>query len=253
MDTAMAQTTALIKTLKKQLKAQGITYMDVATALELSEASVKRLFSEQTFTLQRLEVISQLAGLELTELFSLLAKEQQRLTQLSREQEQQIASDTELLLVAISVINGFSFQDIVSVYALTEHQCIQKLAQLDRLNIIDLLPHNRVRLKVDPNFTWLPNGPIQQFFQAKVEQDFFQSRFDKQHEKLIVLNGVMTPQANSLLQKKMERLAEEFNHMIHDESDLSVHQKHGNTMVIAIRQWQYSLFKSYQRSPDDTP
>ncbi|MCV6609407.1 MAG: helix-turn-helix transcriptional regulator [Amphritea sp.] len=243
----MAQTTALIQTLKKQLKAQGKTYIDVAEALDLSEASVKRLFSEQNFTLQRLEKVSQLAGLELTELFRLLAKEQQRLTQLTREQEQEIASDLELLLVAVSVINGFSYNDILSLYELTEHQCIQKLAQLDRLSIIDLLPNNRIKLRVDPNFTWLPNGPIQQFFQQKVEQDFFRSRFDKQHEKLIVLNGVMTPETNIAMQKKMERLAEEFNHLIQDDVSQPMQSKHGNTMVIAIRQWQYSLFKSYRK------
>jgi transcriptional regulator with XRE-family HTH domain len=243
----MAQTTALIQTLKKQLKAQGKTYVDVAEALDLSEASVKRLFSEQNFTLQRLEKVSQLAGLELTELFRLLAKEQQRLTQLTREQEQEIASDLELLLVAVSVINGFSYNDILSLYELTEHQCIQKLAQLDRLSIIDLLPNNRIKLRVDPNFTWLPNGPIQQFFQQKVEQDFFRSRFDKQHEKLIVLNGVMTPETNIAMQKKMERLAEEFNHLIQDDASQPMQSKHGNTMVIAIRQWQYSLFKSYRK------
>lgn len=244
----MAQTAALVQTLKKQLKAQGKTYTDVAAALDLSEASVKRLFSEQNFTLQRLETISELAGLELSGLFQLMAKEQQRLTRLTREQEQEIASDLELLLVAVSVINGFSYTDIVTHYELDEHQCIRKLAQLDRLKIIELQPNNRVKLLVDPNFSWLPNGPIQQFFQQKVEQDFFRSRFDKQHEKLIVLNGVLTPQANLAMQKKMERIAEEFNSQIRDDAPLPMEQKHGNTMVLAIRQWQYSLFKNYRKN-----
>ncbi|MBN0987874.1 helix-turn-helix domain-containing protein [Amphritea pacifica] len=244
----MAQTAALVQTLKKQLKAQGKTYLDVAQALDLSEASVKRLFSEQNFTLQRLETIAELAGLELTGLFRLMAQEQQRLTQLTREQEQEIASDLELLLVTVSVINGFSFSDIISHYDITEHECIQKLAKLDRLRIIELQPNNRIKLLIDPNFTWLANGPIQQFFQQKVEQDFFQSRFDKKHEKLIVLNGVLTPEANLAMQKKMERVAEEFNSLLRDDSPLPIDQKHGNTMVLAIRQWQYSLFKNYRKS-----
>lgn len=243
----MAQSAALVHTLKKQLKAQGKTYADVAEVLELSEASVKRLFSEQNFTLQRLETISQLAGLELSDLVQRMAKDQQRLTQLTRDQENEIASDLELLIVAISVINGFSYLDIVSQYQITEHQCIQKLAKLDRLKIIELQPNNRIKLLIAPNFNWLPNGPIQQFFQQKVEQDFFQSRFDKQNEKLIVLNGVMTPDTNLALQKKMERLAEEFNNMMQDDAPLAMDRKYGNTMVLAIRQWQYSLFKSYRK------
>lgn len=243
----MAQSSALVHTLKKQLKAQGKTYADVAQVLDLSEASVKRLFSEQNFTLQRLETISQLAGLELSDLVQRMAKDQQRLTQLTRDQEQEIASDLELLIVVISVINGFSYQDIINQYQISEHQCIQKLAKLDRLKIIELQPNNRIKLLIAPNFNWLPNGPIQQFFQQKVEQDFFQSRFDKQNEKLIVLNGVMTPDTNLALQKKMERMAEEFNNLIQDDAPLAMNRKYGNTMVLAIRQWQYSLFKSYRK------
>ncbi len=243
----MAQSSALLHTLKKQLKAQGKTYLDVAHALQLSEASVKRLFSEQNFTLQRLEIVSQLAGLELSDLMQKMTKDQQRLTQLNRDQEKEIASDLLLLIVAISVINGFSFADILGQYEITDTECIQKLAKLDRLKIIELQPNNRIKLLIDPNFSWLPNGPIQQFFQEKVEQDFFRSRFDKQNEKLIVLNGVMTPATNIALQKKMERLAAEFNNLIQDDAPLAMDQKYGNTMVLAIRQWQYSLFKSYKK------
>ncbi|MEH6579278.1 MAG: XRE family transcriptional regulator [Amphritea sp.] len=244
----MAQSSALIQTLKKQLKAQGKTYLDVAESLQLSEASVKRLFSEQNFTLQRLETVSQLAGLELSDLMQKMTKDQQRLTQLNRDQETEIASDLVLLIVAISVINGFSFEDITTQYEIAETECIQKLAKLDRLRIIELQPNNRIKLLIDPNFSWLPNGPIQQFFHQKVEQDFFRSRFDKQNEKLIVLNGVMTPATNNALQKKMERLATEFNGLIQDDASLPMDKKYGNTMVLAIRQWQYSLFKSYKKN-----
>jgi DNA-binding Xre family transcriptional regulator len=51
----MSQTNNLLLALKKQLRAQGKTYADVAQLLDLSEASVKRLFASQSFTLQRLE------------------------------------------------------------------------------------------------------------------------------------------------------------------------------------------------------
>ena len=57
----MAQVSSLIETLKKQLKAHGKTYADVAAALDLSEASVKRLFAEESFTLQRLSLVCNLS------------------------------------------------------------------------------------------------------------------------------------------------------------------------------------------------
>lgn len=239
----MAQVAPLIDTLKRELKAQGKTYIDVAEQLELSEASVKRLFAERNFTLQRLEAICDLLNLELSELFQMMSKEQRQLTQLTREQEKEIANDLILLLITVSVISGMTYSDIQNAYNIPETDCIQKLAKLDRLKIIELLPGNRVKLLIAPNFHWLPNGPIQQFFQEKVEQDFFSSRFDKANEKLIVTNAILTNSSNARLQKKMERLAAEFNELMQEDHSAPNDKKHGTTMVLAIRQWQYSLFK----------
>jgi transcriptional regulator with XRE-family HTH domain len=135
----MSQTNNLLLALKKQLRAQGKTYADVAQLLDLSEASVKRLFASQSFTLQRLEQLCDWLQIEFSELMQ-QAQQQPQLTQLTLQQEQDIAADQLLLLVAVSVINGFSFQDLQSHYALTEPECVRKLAALDRLKIIDLLP-----------------------------------------------------------------------------------------------------------------
>ncbi|WP_067864891.1 helix-turn-helix domain-containing protein [Neptuniibacter marinus] len=243
----MAQAGPLIDTLKRELKAQGKTYADVAKVLELSEASVKRLFADKNFTLERLEHICDMLNIELSELVQRMSKAQHQLIQLTRDQEKEIANDLTLLLITVSVISGMSYDDIIYTYNIPETTCIQKLAQLDRLKIIDLLPNNRVKLLVAPNFHWLPNGPIQQFFQEKVEQDFFSSRFDKANEKLIVTNAILTDSSNARLQKKMERLAAEFNELMQEDHAAPSQQKNGTTMVLAIRQWQYSLFKKMSK------
>ena len=57
----MAQATALIDALKRVLREQGITYADVAQRLELSLPSVKRLFADRQFTVQRLDQVCELA------------------------------------------------------------------------------------------------------------------------------------------------------------------------------------------------
>ncbi|MDI3325041.1 helix-turn-helix transcriptional regulator [Pontibacterium granulatum] len=243
----MLQTSALVDTLKQQLKASGKTYADIATDLDLSEASVKRLFSERNFTLQRLEIICDAIGISFFQLVEKMSHQQQSLTQLTLEQEREVANDVILLLIAVSVINGFCFEDLVSQYKINETECIQKLAQLDRLKLIELLPGNRIRLLVSPNFNWLANGPIQKFFQEKVEQDFFSSRFDKQNEKLLVLNAVLSPNANAELQRKMQTLAHDFNTIMKRDAQLPLSERKGTTMVLALRQWQYSLFKNLRK------
>ena len=239
----MSQTTPLVTTLKRELKAHGITYADVALHLELSEASVKRLFSEKNFTLQRLESICSLINIELSDLVLKMQQDQPRLSQLSHEQEKEITEDLLLLLVAVSVINGMSYEDILQLYDIAPTDCLRKLVKLDKLQLIELLPGNRIKLRVAPNFSWRPNGPIQRFFHQKVEQDFFNSRFEKSTEKLVVCNALLSDTANARIQKKMDKLSKEFNELMQDDLNTPMNKKHGTTMVLAIRQWQYGLFK----------
>ncbi len=241
----MAQIQTLVKTLKKQLKAHGKTYVDVADALELSEASVKRLFAEQNFTLQRLDAISQLIGLQISDLVNLMLQEQPQLVQLTTEQEHEIISDPLLLMITVNVMSGLDFKDLTKKYNINEASCIQKLAQLDRLKIIELLPKNHIKLLISPNFSWIPNGPIQNFYQQQLEREFFQSHFDRKNEKLIVLNGLLTDASNSELQKKMQIVANKFNELIKEDIPVPIDNKYGTTAVIALRRWQFSLFDDY--------
>ena len=244
----MAQIPTLIDVVKKQLKAQGLTYVDVADKLQLSEASVKRLFAEQNFTLQRIESIADLLGFELSELMQLVTKQQQQLTELTIEQEQEIANDISLLLVTVCVMNSYTFQDILDDYQISETECIRKLAKLDKLKLIELLPNNRIKLLIAPNFKWQKRGPIQRFFQHKIQQDFFTSNFDKETEKLSVLNGMLSINSVKTLQRRMQRLADDFNNLIREDTELPLQEKLGITMVMAERQWEFSIFDKYSKA-----
>src|SRR5262249_21542127 len=124
----MAQTAALVEVLKRELKVRGVTYAQVARRLNLSEASVKRMFSKRDFTLKRLDQICQLTQVEFSDLARILQQEEHLLAQLTWEQEQEIVSDRKLFLVAVCALNHVAFEEIVSAYELSEAQCIQLLA-----------------------------------------------------------------------------------------------------------------------------
>ena len=51
----MALTTALIEVLKRELKSRDINYAGVAKKLDLSETSIKRMFSAKDFMQSRLD------------------------------------------------------------------------------------------------------------------------------------------------------------------------------------------------------
>lgn len=244
----MAQSRQLVAALKRVLKAQGITYARVASHLGLSEASVKRLFSRGNFTLHRLEAICQMLDMEISDL-ALLAQEgdPRTLVELDPEQEQEIVDDLELLLVTVCVLNRWRFEELLEYFSFGEHRLINLLTRLDRLKMIDLLPGNRVRLRVAPNFKWRENGPIQRFFLSRLQQDFFASRFDEDHEKLLVVNGMLAENSLPVFQRKLEQLAREFDALCENDAALPFAERNGMTVVLAMRRWRYGIFQQFQR------
>ena len=81
----MPQSTNLIDTLKHALRAQRITYKDIALTLELSEASIKNMFSTCNISLKRLDAICQMMGMGFTDLVRMMDENQERISHLSRE------------------------------------------------------------------------------------------------------------------------------------------------------------------------
>lgn len=239
----MAQTKILIQTLKRCLKAHGKTYADVAEALDLTEASVKRLFSDNSFSLARLDQACQLMGMEISDLVKSMDEQSGKIEQLTEEQEKQISSDLTLLLITVCVLNRWTMKQIIDFYHINELECIRKLAVLDKLKIIDLLPKNRIKLCVAPNFSWLENGPIQRFFQERIASEYFHTRFKRDDECLVVLNGMLSQASNHEFQRKIKRLAREFEELNLEDAGLDFNKRKGTTVVLAMRGWNYGLFR----------
>lgn len=243
----MPQTQQLIETLKQALKAHKKTYADVAAALELSQASVKRLFADRNLSLLRLEQVCQLMNMEISDLVQLMNQHNHRVTQLTRAQEAEIAGDRILLLVTVCALNRWTLDEILAHFVIKQTEAIRCLARLDRLKIVELLPGNRIKLLISPNFHWIENGPIQQLFRARLQGDFFDSSFSRPTEKLLVVNGMLSSRSNAELQKRMQRLAREFDELNNEDAGLPLEQRHGVTMVVAMSDWRFGMFADLRR------
>jgi transcriptional regulator with XRE-family HTH domain len=90
----MSETSQLVAALKQLLKAKGVTYRDIGRALKLSEASVKRIFAAESFSLERLEEICRSLDLTIYELTRFArAGESGQPSVLSEAQEKSLAQD----------------------------------------------------------------------------------------------------------------------------------------------------------------
>ena len=247
----MSQIAPLLATLKRELKSRGLTYADVAAQLKVSESSIKRMFSASRLNLDPLEQLCQLLGLEISDLVQKMMEQRSRITTLTEEQEREVVDDPKLLLMAISVLNNWTYSEIIDAYLLTEHEAVRLLATLDRLKIIDLLPQNRLRLIVAADFRWLPNGPIQRFFREQVQPEFLHSTFSAPGEVLLFRSGMLSRASNAVMTKKMERLLEEFSELHNEDAGLPLAERFGSSILLAMRPWELGFFRQLRRNPDE--
>jgi transcriptional regulator with XRE-family HTH domain len=244
----MSEVAQLVVTVKKQLKIRGLTYRDVARALRLSEAGVKRLFASGRFSLSRLAEIADLLGLTLAELMQESTATAPRLRTLTLEQEKQLVSDPKLLLTAVCALNNWSVTDITTAYRLTEAECLKRLLLLDRMGLIELRPGNRVRTKVARDFDWLPDGPIRRLFRIQGLQDFVDGPFDGSGESLLFVQGMLSDQARVQLEGELRRVRARFS-ALHDESvPTPLDRKLGIAMLLAMRHWEPAGFRRLRRA-----
>ncbi len=246
----MSQTRPLIDTLKQELRKQRITYKQVSEALELSETSVKRLFSEEAFSIKRLEKVCELLHMDFSDLVRLMERNIKLTHQFTLEQEQELVSDIKLLLVGLLLMNKLTFDEIISVYDISETEGVRLLARLDRMKMIELQPGNRVKLMISQNFEWIPGGPIQKYFENTVQQEFLDSSFSKPGEFRIFASGMISPGANAELIKKMQHLAKEMHDLNVDSESLPLEQRFGTSLMMAIRPWEIQVFRDLRRSKD---
>jgi len=243
----VAQTAALVDVLKRELKSRGVTYAQVARSLKLSEASVKRMFSKRDFTLKRLDQICELTRAEFSDLARILHEEENLVSQLTWEQEQEIVSDRKLFLAAVCALNHVTCEQLVAVYDVTKAECIQLLARLDRLGFIQLQPNNRIKLLVSHTFSWLPDGPIQRFFNERAHTEYFSSRFARPHEYMVVMNGMLSRTSSATIVARLKRIVREFSELQNEDAGLPLSQRSAMSMLVAIRHWELQAFAELRR------
>jgi len=243
----MTQAAAMVEALKRTLKARKITYGEVARGMRMSEASVKRMFSRNHFTLERLDRVCELAKTSLSALAREVDSAGSHVAQLTPDQEKEIVHDPRLLLVAVCVLNQLSLEQIVDTYSISKSECIQLLLKLDRIKFLELLPNNRIKLLVARTFSWLPDGPIHQYFKARAQSEYFASRFDAPGEILLLVNGLLSHASAQAVVARLKRLANEFSELHVNDAARPVGERRPATLVLAMRPWELDDFRALRR------
>lgn len=248
----MSQARIVVDELKRILRENGYSYRDVAARLDLSEASVKRLFSQADFSLERLEKVLAMAGLDFSDLMDRVNSRREFLSELTPEQEEALVGDPDFFVITFLVLNRWRIEEIVEEYDFTPQVVEKVLLRLNRLKLIELLPLNRYRLLTSRNFTWRRHGSVSRFFRRTVLPEFFDSQFRDPGEDLRFLGGMLSADSALEMNDGIRRLARQFAELTEQDSRLPLSRKAGCSAVLGFRPIEYSIFRE-RRRPDRPP
>lgn len=244
----MAISIELIDGLKRFLRAQDLTYRDLAVRLRLSEAAVKRMFSRRAMSLQRLEQICDVLDIGLVELSAEAGRGRAPMATLSEEQEQALVDDPALLLALFLTLNRWKQADVQAHFTFDDVKWTALLVRLDRLGIIELMPGNRGRPLTARNFRWRADGPMERHFRLRMLGDYFADPFDGEQDVLLLLSGALSIAGIRQLKQRLGEVAREFDALLARDAALSAQERVGVSLVLAQKPWLLQLFQPYRRS-----
>lgn len=148
MDPAASQT-RILSTLKRELRAKGLNYCDVAGRLRVSEATVKRYFSGKGVSLSVLIKLADAAGLDFLSLAELAERDEIASRTFSDAQQRALTDSHLLSAIYFLLWKGWTPDRIAYEFALDD-ELNAPLRELECLGLIRRQSHS-IKILVTPN------------------------------------------------------------------------------------------------------
>jgi hypothetical protein len=126
---------------------------------------------------------------------------------------------------------------------------LRYLIKLDRLKIIELLPGNRMRLKVARNLSWRPGGPIHDYLHRNLVKEFLAAEFSDPRAEFCFYGAVMSDDTMARIKRTLQNTLRECMELTEKDAVLPLEQRNGGAYVLAFRPWTYSGFDTFLREP----
>lgn len=150
----------VMENLKSILKKQKITYRDLAVQLKLSESGVKKIFTAQDGSLQRLVEIAQIAGVSLVDLLEGTAEPMRTISYSENQQELFLSEPLLFKFYWLLVYERDSLEEAERKLKLSRKESFPLLRKMDLFKLLQLLPEGRVRVPPVRQVRWLAQGPL---------------------------------------------------------------------------------------------
>lgn len=142
------ETILIIDQLKTELKLKKVTYQELANKLNLSEVTVKRIFSYKDCSLERLINICDILEISFIDLAAKIKNDRPKNHTLSNEQEKMFIDNFELFLFYIELINAKNpnVKSLCKSLDLTESYIIKSINKLEKYKLAELHLNDKIKI-----------------------------------------------------------------------------------------------------------
>jgi transcriptional regulator with XRE-family HTH domain len=166
---------AILVELRQELRRQGVRVAHLAERLGVAEPTIWRWLRGRGLTLDRLEQICTILGLDLRDLFA--RADEEGADRFTLAQERILAADRGLALLFFSFLNGAQRQECEREFGLGPERVDAYIERLHRLGLVDVRPGGRIRPLTSRSVRWRPGGPLAMAFDRTVKHFFLTMDF----------------------------------------------------------------------------
>jgi len=227
----------VFETLKGAFRARGLTYRDVGERVGLSESAIKKIFSFQDCSLERLSQLASVAELPLSELFTLSERPAFHRVELTEAQQEGLLSDPAAfalywkLSVELSTVS-----EIKRRYGVDEKRSRRLLSRLDDLGLIVLGPNDRVTVVHRGLVRWIDHGPLLDHLHATWPQAALKDAQQGGDGALYRLNELhLRPETATELRHRLTELLDDFvRRARYEQHTTSAQDRDAARLVLAV-------------------
>lgn len=226
----------IFDSLRSHLKARGISYCELAIGINVEESTIKRIFTKNDCSTERLDEIAAYLGIHLIDLFQKQAPQKHLIDQLPPEHETLLVANKKLLMLAVCVMAYWPFKDMLRYLKISREECVLLLQELERIGLIDMNDKFNYRLLLAPTFSWLNNGPVMQLIKG-MSHDYFNHPFDASGDYLKIVNVRVSPYVRNELKIKLDEVLQQYSDQVARDAHLPLDERPPLSICVAVRSW----------------
>lgn len=164
--------------IRRKIKEKDYTQDEFSKIIGVSIATLNRWLRGEGLLFSDLSLMAEKLEIKLSEIVTLAEGDMVSNFTYTLEQENSFANTEGLLAFFDHLLKGKSVSSIARSYKLSEKSLNFYLSKLDKLKLIEWLPHNKVKLKVNGEPRWLTGGPLSHKFRKQIIDEHIQNHLN---------------------------------------------------------------------------